>query len=125
MPVVMGRKTFEAVGKPLTGRTNIVLTRKKDWEMQGVKIVKNFDDAIQVAAATDAKELFVIGGGEIYRESLKIAHKVYLTRVHTELEGDTFFPELQVDAWNLFSNLDFTADEKHAYPYSFQLWLRK
>jgi len=125
MPVVMGRKTFEAVGKPLKGRTNIVITRQKEWTASGVTTVPTIQEATKAAGATDAKEMFVIGGGEIYRETLKTADKVYLTRVHALLEGDTFFPELSESAWKLFSNLDFPADDKHAYPYSFQLWVRK
>jgi dihydrofolate reductase len=125
MPVVMGRKTFEAVGKPLTGRTNIILTRKKEWRAPGVTVVQTLKDATDAATATDAKEMFIIGGGEIYRETLMNANKVYLTRVHAHLAGDTFFPELPESQWRLFSNLDFPADAKHAFPYSFQLWVRK
>ena len=125
MPVVMGRKTFEAVGKPLKGRTNIVITRQQEWTAPGVTTVPTIQQATDAAAATDAKEMFVIGGGEIYRETLTTADKVYLTRVHAHLEGDTFFPELSGSDWRLFSHLDFPADDKHAYPYSFQLWVRK
>ena len=125
MPVVMGRKTFEAVGKPLTGRTNIVLTRRKDWSAPGVTVVQTMTEASAAAKATDAKEMFVIGGGEIYRETLPDAKKVYLTRVHATLDGDTYFPELAESQWQLFSHLDFEADARHAYPYSFQLWVRK
>ena len=125
MPVVMGRKTFEAVGKPLTGRTNIVLTRRKDWSAPGVTVVRTMKEAYAVPTAIDAKEMYVIGGGEIYREILPDADKVYLTRVHVTLDGDTFFPELPESKWRMFSNLDFDADTRHAYPYSFQLWVRK
>lgn len=125
MPVIMGRKTFDELGKPLTGRTNIVVSRKKEWSAPGVTVVQSLKDAATAASATDAKEMFVIGGGEIYRETLPTADKVYLTRVHANLEGDTFFPELPESTWRLFSNLDFPADAKHAYPYSFQCWVRK
>ncbi|HET9279183.1 MAG TPA: dihydrofolate reductase [Flavitalea sp.] len=125
MPVIMGRKTFDALGKPLTGRTNIVITRQKAWKADGVTVVKNLDQAIIAAAGTDAKEAFVIGGGEIYKQGMDRADRIFLTRVHAVLEGDTFFPEVSNKEWNLVSNLDFTADEKHAFAYSFQIWERK
>ena len=125
MPVVMGRKTFESFGKPLTGRTNIVITRRDDWKVDGVITVKSLDEALQAAAGTDAKEAFIIGGGEIYRQSFNKADKIYITRVHAQPDGDAFFPEIKESEWQLFSNLDCPADEKHAYSYSFQLWKRK
>ncbi|HUR12404.1 MAG TPA: dihydrofolate reductase [Flavitalea sp.] len=123
MPVVMGRKTFEAVGKPLTGRTNIVITHSPAWRADGVSVAGNFTDAIAIAAATDAKEMYVIGGGEIYRQSLPLAHKIYLTRVHTILDGDTFFPEISDATWKLHSSMDFPSDEKHAFSYTFEVWI--
>lgn len=125
MPVVMGRKTFDSLGKPLTGRTNIVITRKENWKKEGVKVVKSLDEAIALAGDADAKEVFVIGGGEIFRQSIDRADKIYLTRVHTTVEGDTFFPEVPETQWELASNLDFAADNKHAFSYSFQIWQRK
>lgn len=125
MPVIMGRKTFESLGKPLAGRTNMVITRQDAWKAPGVRIVKSLEEAIAAAADTDAKEAFVIGGGEIYALALPLARRIYLTRVHTTLEGDTYFPEFDQQEWELLSNLDFPADEKHAYPYSFQVWGRK
>lgn len=124
MPVIMGRKTFESLGKPLTGRTNIVMTRDKDWAAKGTTVSSNMEEAIKAAAETDAKEVFVIGGGEIYKQVLPQANRVYLTRVHTKLEGDAFFPELPAKDWRLLSQLDFTADAKHAFAYSFQVWQR-
>src|SRR5687767_7834265 len=120
MPVIMGRKTFESLGKPLTGRTNIVMTRDREWVAKGTTVTANMDEAMKAAAETDAKEVFVIGGGEIFKQVLPQANRVYLTRVHTKLEGDAFFPELPAKDWKLLSQLDFTADAKHAYAYSFQ-----
>ena len=122
MPVIMGRKTFESLGKPLTGRTNIVMTRDKEWTAQGTTVSPSMEEAMKAAAETDAKEVFVIGGGEIFKQILPQANRVYLTRVHTQLEGDAFFPELPAKEWKLLSQLDFTADAKHAYAYSFQVW---
>jgi dihydrofolate reductase len=125
MPTIMGRKTFESLGKPLAGRTNIVITRQQDWKPEGAVVVSNLEEAIDIACGTDAKEAYVIGGGEIYKQSLPLARKVFLTRVHTTVEGDTTFPELDPKDWKLISNKDFGTDDKHAYAYSFQEWERK
>lgn len=124
MPVIMGRKTYESLGKPLAGRTNIVMTRDKSWTANGTTVTSNMDEAMSAAGETDAKEIFVIGGGEIFKQVLPQANRVYLTRVHATLEGDAFFPELPAKEWKLLSQLDFTADAKHAYAYSFQVWQR-
>lgn len=125
MPVIMGRKTFDSLGKPLTGRTNIVITRQSDWQAQGVKVVANLDEALTEASYADAKEAFVIGGGEIFKQSMPLANKIYITRIHAILEGDTFFPEINNTEWRLASNLNFKADHKHTYDYSFQIWERQ
>lgn len=124
MPVVMGRKSFESLGKPLAGRTNIVITRKKDWSAEGAKTVSSLDEAMLAAADADAKEAFIIGGGEIYKQTMPLIHRIYLTRVHAVLEGDTYFPVIDENEWNLLSQLDFKADDKHAYDYCFQVWQR-
>jgi dihydrofolate reductase len=126
MPVVMGRKTFESMGsKPLSGRKNIIITRKADWKAEGVSVVNSLDAAIALAEEMSYKEIFVIGGGEIYMIAFAQANKVYMTRVHTELEGDTYFPVIEKNDWSLVSNTDNPADEKHAYAFSFQTWERK
>jgi dihydrofolate reductase len=125
MAVVMGRKTFESVNKPLPGRVNIVITGNADWAAPGTQTATSLTDALEQAKATNCKEIFIIGGGEIYRQALSLADTVYLTRVHAELEGDTFFPELPTTDWQLASNDDFETDEKHAYPFSIQVWKRK
>lgn len=125
MPVIMGRKTFESFGKALSGRINIVITRQANWKADGAVVVNNIDQAVEAAAATDAKEAFIIGGGDIFRQSWQRAGKIYITRVHAEFEGDAFFPEIAENEWQLESNIKFQADEKHLYPYSFQIWGRK
>lgn len=124
MPVIMGRKTYASLGKPLVGRTNIVITRNSDWKQEGVLTAGSLEESFQQAAATDALEVFVIGGGEIYQQVLPLVQRIYLTRVHTQVEGDTFFPDIRPPEWSLLSQLDFEADDKHAYPYSFQVWSR-
>jgi len=125
MPVIMGRKTFESVNKPLPGRINIVITRQANWKVAGVIVAASLQDALQKAAETNCKEAFVIGGGEIYKWAFSIADKIVLTRVHAQIEGDTHFPEIKKAEWVLASNEDFIADEKHLYNYSFQIWEKK
>jgi dihydrofolate reductase len=126
MPVVMGRKTFESMGsKPLSGRRNIVITRKPGWKADGVSVVNSVDAAVALANELNYKEIFIIGGGEIYMIAYDRANKIYMTRVQAELEGDTYFPVIEKDDWKLVSNVYNPADEKHAYAFSFQLWERK
>jgi dihydrofolate reductase len=126
MVVVMGRKTFESLGKPLKGRINIIITRNEDWKVEDAIVVSDLRAAIKEAEATNCKEIFVIGGGEIYKQSMPVADRIYMTRVHASFDGaDTFFPVIKPDEWALTSNYDFPADEKHAYPYSFQVWDKK
>lgn len=123
-PVLMGRKTFETLGKPLAGRKNIVLTRQGNWKADGVVTVKNLDDAIFLAREMDVKELMVIGGGEVYRSVFDRARRIHMTRVNAELGGDTFFPEIDPKTWKLVSQKNYEADARHAYGYSFQVWER-
>lgn len=125
MPVIMGRKTFESVNKPLPGRFNIVITRQHGWNAAGVIVATDLDDAIKKASESNCKEIFIIGGGEIYKQGFEIADKIYLTRVHANIDGDTFFPVINENKWRLTSSQDFTTDEKHAFAYSFQTWERR
>ena len=127
MPIAMGRKTFEALNsKPLNGRLNVVITRNNNFKADKVVIVNNINDAVFIAQEQDYKELMVIGGGEIYKEAMSIADKIYITRVHHVFEdADAFFPEIDETKFRLVSNQDFFKDDKHAYDYSFQLWERK
>lgn len=124
MPVVMGRKTFESLGKALPGRKNIVITRQPGLNLAGTVTVQKIEDALFVAKQTDAKEVMVIGGGEIYKTLFDKAKRIYLTRVEAEPEADTFFPVLHPKEWHLVSQQIHEADEKNAYNYSFQLWER-
>ena len=122
MPVIMGRKTFESVNKPLPGRFNIVITGQAGWSAPGVIAVASMEAALQAARDTNCKEVFIIGGGEIYKQTMAMAEHVYLTRVHEIFEGDTFFPALDSEQWQLVSEHKFIADDKHAFAYSFQTW---
>ncbi len=126
MPVIMGRKTFESLnGKVLPGRVNIIITRQHHWTASKAITVHSLLDAIQYAKAQHFNEIFIVGGGEIYEQALAIADKIYLTRVHANVEADTFFPEINAHVWQLVSTKEFSADAKHVYPYSFQIWRKQ
>lgn len=125
MPILMGRKTFESIGKPLLGRKSIVITRNGDWSREGVIVVHSVDEAISKAAELGAKEVFVIGGAEIFRTAFNQASRIYLTRIHHRFEGDVFFPEVPPAEWNLVRNRFCHADEKNPFSHTFQVWERK
>lgn len=120
--VIMGRKTIESVNKPLPGRLNIVVTNNKDWKVDGVMVAHNLEEAIALARKENFKEISVIGGGAIYKQSMTLADIIYMTRVHTTIDGDTFFPEINKADWHLAEKNDFSKDAKHAYDYSFEKW---
>ena len=125
-PVVMGRKTFESLGnKPLNGRVNIIITNQKNFVANGATVVHSLEEAIQFCKQSDYKELFVIGGGEIYKQSIVKANKIYITRVHTNIDGDTQFPVIDETQWQLVFDEPHQKDAKHAFDYNFQLWTRK
>lgn len=118
-PVVMGRKTWESLGKPLPGRTNIVITRRGNYQVDvsGVIVARDLDAAI--AAAGDVDEVMIIGGAEIYALALPRADLLELTQVHAIVEGDTVFPALPSADWKEISRTDHPADERNQYPTSF------
>lgn len=116
-PVIMGRKTFDSVGKPLPGRTNIIVSRKNNLKIPGCTVVNSLALAIKVAENTE--EACIAGGGEIYKQALPIAHRIYLTRVHKNFEGDTNFPQLNKEEWGIVSEEKHLADEKHDCDFTF------
>jgi dihydrofolate reductase len=116
-PIVMGRKTYESLGRPLPKRTNIVVTRDRDYAAPGCVVVHSLEDALQ--AAGESAEVMVIGGAEFYRQVLPHTDTIYLTRVHAEFEGGTVFPELNEAAWREVGRTDCEPDEKNPWPYSF------
>lgn len=128
MPVIMGRKTFESIaGEPLPGRINIVITSNASFDPghEKVVVVPDFDTALARAKETDCREVFVAGGGEIYRLSMPYTNRIYLTRVHQSFpDAEIFYPEIRQSDWQRVSVLDFAADEKHAFPYTFETWER-
>ena len=125
MAVAMGRKTFESMGKALPGRTNIVITRDKFWHRPGAITVGSIADAVTQATDAGYKELFITGGGEIFLQSMVIADKIYITRIHTEINGDAFFPEINEEEWELTAVKDIKADEKNKYDMSFETWQKR
>lgn len=96
--IIMGRKTYESVGKPLAGRVNIIISRQENYTIDGCLVAKSLEDALELAKQDS--EVFIIGGGEIYKQALSFADKIYLTRVHAGFTGDTFFPELNLTEWD-------------------------
>jgi dihydrofolate reductase len=126
MPVIMGRKTFQSLGQPLNGRTNIVITTNKNFSPgKDVIAANSIDEAVEAAGSTDAKECYIIGGGEIYRQSMAKADRIYMTRVHASPRGDTYFPTINESEWQKVSSSPFEADDRHAYSYTFEIWQRK
>lgn len=118
-PVVMGRKTFESIGKPLPHRTNIVLTRNKDWLQEGILIVNTLKEAIKFAKKID-ENIFVIGGGKVFEQCMEIADRIEMTRVAAELDADVYFPEIDLKEWREIKEESFSKDEKNPYDYCFQ-----
>ncbi len=117
--ILMGRKTWESIGKPLPGRTNIVITREPVYEAVGCVIVNSIEEALEVARANNQDEIFIIGGGEIYKKTLPLADRLYLTHVHTDLPGDTFFPEVDWSQWQKVDEKSY--DQNSDHPYSFTM----
>lgn len=123
-PVIMGRKTWESIGRPLPGRTNIVITRNADYVVpEGVQVVNSLDAAIdlseKICLINGIDEAIVMGGAEIYAQALPKADRLYLTQVHADVHGDAFFPEINLDGWHELGREDFAASGPNPYDYSF------
>ncbi len=116
-PIIMGRLTYESIGKPLQGRRNIVVSSRKDLEIDGCEVVATPDDALKLTAG--AEEVMVIGGGKIYEQMLPMADRIHLTRVHASVDGDTYIPEISEDEWKVVDEENFPADESGQYGFSF------
>lgn len=121
--IVMGKKTFESIGKPLPNRKNIILTRDKNSKADGCIIAHSVNDVLDLIK--DEDETFVIGGGEIYKLFLPLADKLYLTEVETSLKADTFFPEFDKTGWILKSSIKHSKDEKNQYSFAFNVYDKK
>ena len=118
-PMIMGRLTFESIGKALPGRRSIVLTRQADYEAEGCDVVATPDAALELAC--DADEVMIIGGGTVYEQMLPMTDRIYLTRVHSEIDGDTFLPEIDEDEWHIVSSEPLPPNDERPFSISFQI----
>lgn len=116
-PIVMGRKTHESIGRPLPGRENIIITRDRSYQAEGCTVLNSIDDIFEYCKGVE--EVMITGGSEIYKHTLDQTARLYLTEVHAEVEGDTFFPELDRKEWQEVSRETHAADEKNDFDYSF------
>ncbi|MBM37623.1 MAG: hypothetical protein CMO97_00990 [Woeseia sp.] len=121
-PIIMGRLTWESIGRPLPGRKNIIISRQENFKAEGGHVVGSHEEAINLT--NDAKEIMVIGGSQIYNLFLPISDKLYLTRVHAEIKGDTFFPEIKKNQWKLIDSQKHKASDMDQYDYEFISYVR-
>jgi dihydrofolate reductase len=121
-PIVMGRRTYESIGRPLPGRRNLVLSRNPRFSAPGVEVHRTLASALESVAVVD--EVFVIGGSHLYVAALPMADRLYLTRIHADIEGDTRFPDLADSEWRRVDHEPHAADERHAHDFSFEIWDR-
>lgn len=127
-PVIMGRKTFDSIGRPLPGRPNIVISRRPDWSAAGVTVADSVASALEraqaLAAASSADELVVIGGAQLYAATLPLADRLYVTEVHAAIAGDTRFPPMNPARWREVSREEHAASADNPYPYAFVVYDR-
>jgi dihydrofolate reductase len=126
--VIMGRKNYDSIPgrfRPLTGRTNIIVTRQKNFSAPDCVVVNSLEDALSEAKKKNETEAFIIGGGDIFRQSLMLADKIYLTRIHHLMDGDVYFPEIKTEEWKEESAMHYKADEKNKFDFSFLVFVRK
>ena len=118
-PMIMGRLTFETIGKALPGRRSIILSRQADYRAEGCDVVATPDAALELASAAD--EVMIIGGGNVYEQMLPMTDRIYLTKVHTNIDGDTFFPEIDADEWLIVSSEPLPPNDERPFSISFQM----
>ncbi|ROI06144.1 dihydrofolate reductase [Kaistella haifensis] len=123
-PIIMGRKTYESIGKPLPNRTNIVVSRKKDWFQEGILIVGSIKEAIKFAKKMD-ENIFIIGGGNIYEQTIDLADQLEITQVKANLKADVFFPKINQEIWKKTQETCHEKDEQNEYDFCFQTFVRK
>ena len=122
-PIIMGRKTYESIGKPLPNRTNIVISRKKHWFEEGILIVGSIKEAIKFGQKID-EDIFIIGGGNIFEQTMDIADKLEVTEIKTNIEADTFFPKIDPKIWTKTDEVCHEKDEKNNFDFCFQTFQR-
>jgi dihydrofolate reductase len=124
-PMIMGRKTFESIGKALPGRTSIVVTRNPDWKFDGVITADSLEDALLKARELEDQEAFVVGGGELYKLAQPLSDRLYITEVSTIIEGDTFFEITEPAAWIETERTVHEADDRHKFKFEFVNYIKK
>lgn len=124
-PMIMGRKTFESIGKPLPGRTSIVITRNQDFKADGILVVHSLEEALTEARKIEQQEVFIIGGGELYKQALPTADKLYITEVETVTNGDTFFEISNPEQWEEIERTVHQADDRHIFSFNFVNYSKK
>ena len=124
-PMIMGRKTFESIGKPLPGRTSIVITNQKDFSVEGILVAHSLDEALNIARGLEEKEAFIIGGGEIYKQALPLTDHLYVTEVDLVIDGDTFFEITNPAAWEETERITHEPDERHALKFEFVNYIKQ
>mgnify|MGYP006421011329 CR=1 FL=1 len=123
-PIIMGKNTYLALGKPLPRRRNIIISHQKDYQVEGAEVVGGLEEALALVTGLGVDDAFVIGGGQIYAQSLPWVDRLYLTFIDGEFEGDTYFPELDYTQWRLIHEEHHPVDERHAYPFRYTVWDR-
>ncbi len=127
-PIIMGRKTFDSIGRPLPGRHNIVVSHQREWAREGVTVVNNLIDAIacatEMAQSAGQREIMLIGGASLYEQALPLAQRLYLTEVHVDIPGDAFFPVFASDEWSEVCREEWSADDKNSFSCAFVVYER-
>ena len=123
--LIMGRKTYESIGRPLPGRTMIIITRNQDFQAEDCLIAHSLETALEMARAGQEEEVFVIGGGEIFAQAIERADRIYLTLVHGHIPADVYFPKYSLDQWDEDDTEFHAPDEHNPYPYSFRIMERR
>jgi dihydrofolate reductase len=119
--LIMGRKTFESIASPLPGRINLLLSKQEDFQPQGIHVFQSLGEALSFARGQGEQEVFIIGGGEVFQQSIDLAERLYLTRVHAEFDCDVFFPEFDLDEWRVIEEEIYPSGEKDQVPFTFQI----
>ncbi len=123
--IIMGRKTFESIGRPLPNRTTVVISRQQDLKIEGVILAHSVEEAILKAKSISRGDIFIVGGAEIYQLSLPLADQILVTQLHDIFEGDAFFPEISSDMWEIAEQERGITDEQNAYQFSYLTYTRK
>lgn len=123
--IIMGRKTYESIGRPLPNRTTIAITRQSDFKPEGILIANSLEEAVLKAKSISREDIYIVGGAEIYQLSLAHADQILVTQLHDIFDGDTYFPEISMDAWEIVEREKGVTDEKNKFQYSFLTYQKK